>query len=377
MQIVLDSSVIVAGDWDFQNPSSQDLLAWADRGEIEVLMPQVVYEEVVNKRREMADSDKPWEYGANLWRTLMKSSVRFLEYPDISHVPVIERALARRPPFDSSGRKGYRDVLIWHNLLEVARSDQRVVLVAADKVFQDPRNAARLTPPLADEMRDLGLDPSRVVLANSISEACEQIVGRSQGILGQLRSLMIENGDWMAGLTERLEALATTDADIVGAEVNVGLDSASESFVDEIREERLDYVDDFERITVADAAPRGRNLYSIDIWAAATAFYDVEVLVSERVFESDDPGAASRFDFGLDGPAAWTTGAADEVLVFSGIYDPSSRSVSDLELRRVTSEVDGEPAKLQLPRERRCKAQNRRPKREREIVWRHPMASAA
>ena len=57
MRIVIDSSVIVEGDWNLEHNAAQALLAACERGAIELYVPRVVLNEIRNafEEREKAD----------------------------------------------------------------------------------------------------------------------------------------------------------------------------------------------------------------------------------------------------------------------------------------------------------------------------------
>ncbi|MBT2501528.1 PIN domain-containing protein [Curtobacterium sp. ISL-83] len=58
-----------------------------------------------------------------------------LPLPEVSHVDLVRRAVARIPPFDQKG-SGYRDSLVWANAVALARQGREVILVTADRIFQ-------------------------------------------------------------------------------------------------------------------------------------------------------------------------------------------------------------------------------------------------
>jgi hypothetical protein len=74
-----------------------------------------------------------------------------LEWPDVSHEQLVNRAVNRIPPFDSRG-SGYRDSLVWADVLTLARSGRDVVLVSQDRAFA---NGDTLAEPLAAEVAQL------------------------------------------------------------------------------------------------------------------------------------------------------------------------------------------------------------------------------
>lgn len=62
--------------------------------------------------------------------------ISVLPWPAVSHEDLVARAIARTPPFDAKG-SGYRDSLVWANVIELARTGTDVALVSADRVFAD------------------------------------------------------------------------------------------------------------------------------------------------------------------------------------------------------------------------------------------------
>lgn len=367
MQIVLESSAIVAGDWHLRGDASQALLAVADRGDLDVVVPQLVFDEVVNKRREKVAEETSFGYAAELWRTLMRAGVRLLELPEISHRPVVERALARRAPFDTRGRTGYRDVLIWHSVLEVAASGQMVILVTKDGGFLHPEHPEQLNPDLADELLELGLAPNRVRPVGSIKEAVCEVIQPAQKVLGDLRKRLVNDRAWTSELFARLQEVAEEQADVIDADVDVGVDLQAERFIDEVFQEDFDYIDHFHRVAIAAAVPLNPGRLALDLWLSATAFYEVAVSPSLSLWDAPDH-VVSQFDFRSDERTAHLGGLADVILVFEAIYEPSTHDLGELELRRMTTDTS-EPPPHHLPRERRRPRAPQRRKRPREIGW--------
>lgn len=58
-------------------------------------------------------------------------AITVLPWSSVPHEDLVKRAVARTPPFNSNGN-GYRDALIWSDVLELARSGRDVVLISAD-----------------------------------------------------------------------------------------------------------------------------------------------------------------------------------------------------------------------------------------------------
>lgn len=60
--------------------------------------------------------------------------ITVLDWPDTPHDWLVARSTARTPPFDAKGG-GYRDSLIWWDVLALARRGKDVALVTHDSVF--------------------------------------------------------------------------------------------------------------------------------------------------------------------------------------------------------------------------------------------------
>jgi predicted nucleic acid-binding protein len=153
VRIVLDSSVVVEHDWNLAHNDAQALLAACDRGAIELFVPQVVIDEVVNRyerreskkiralndaRAELRNMRGPrsggeLEGGAesqpgylmHLRKVIRDAGGEIPDFPEVSHKELVRRALEGRRPFNDAGRLGYRDTLIWHTVLEIARDGDR------------------------------------------------------------------------------------------------------------------------------------------------------------------------------------------------------------------------------------------------------------
>jgi PIN domain len=128
------------------------------------------------QRSDEFDLEPEIAYRADLWRTLTNSGVRLLDLPDVAHRDLVERALARRAPFDDRGQAGYRDALIWHNLLEIAASGQMVIFVTNDGDFLDRNDRTQLHPDLVQDVRVAGLDPTRIRPVGSLKEAVNEVI---------------------------------------------------------------------------------------------------------------------------------------------------------------------------------------------------------
>ncbi|REH47366.1 uncharacterized protein DUF4935 [Kutzneria buriramensis] len=110
------------------------------------------------------------DYETELRDRLNELGALLIPVPTVSHQVVLTRALAGRKPFDSVGHDGYRDVLIWHSLLDIAADGYAGVVFVTNNTsdFCTGRPAA-LLPALLDELADVS--PTIVAaVAQSVNE---------------------------------------------------------------------------------------------------------------------------------------------------------------------------------------------------------------
>lgn len=148
MKIVIDTNIIY-GDFFLKNAQIISLCGTASRCGIEVYIPEVVVDEIINQYREklveicpkvndcirgivqiapqyafnnpFTDTEKDKllkEYELYLHNRINDLGIKIIPYPQISHKDVVKRDLARKRPFQNSG-KGYRDALIWESVLDI------------------------------------------------------------------------------------------------------------------------------------------------------------------------------------------------------------------------------------------------------------------
>lgn len=172
---MLDSTELYR-DWLFKGATVQ-LLEHAISRTIEaVAIPGPVVEELVaNHERQSEDAlarlnkaalecqrlgildaiprSAPLDYRAyvtELWDERLGFTI--LRWPSVSHQELVSRATTRTAPFDHKGG-GYRDALVWHSALELARDGKEVVLISADRAFTD--GGEGLAQSLRDEAASL------------------------------------------------------------------------------------------------------------------------------------------------------------------------------------------------------------------------------
>lgn len=224
-----------------------------------------------------------------------------------------------------------------------ATRSEPVVFITKDSDFLDPATRARLHPDLIEDLVAAGLPGDRIRPVESLKEAVEQVVRPARELLDSLRARLSSDAAWRERLVARLEELAAEDADAVGFEVDVGLDMSVERYVEEIDIAELDYLDHFGKVAIADILPLGLDGFGVEVWLSATAFYEVSVILSDRVWDAPSEVRAAIDDgFGLSEQSASVGGIAQVLLIFEATYDPESGELANISLRRM-SDDQGEP----------------------------------
>jgi hypothetical protein len=211
--VVFDSSVLIA-DYNIQTVPLKALLAESKKGTISVAIPEVVFAEVTNKRREdytaflesvkshqkrlgmglhetMPDpAHEASRYHNWLRRHLNEHKVRWLAIPDVRHKDLLDYALRKRKPFKDNGA-GYRDALIWESVKLLAKeSDGDILFLSKDKTdFAAPgherpqrqergqkKELEKLHPDLINDLRAAKINPDQIMLSADASVAVEKLV---------------------------------------------------------------------------------------------------------------------------------------------------------------------------------------------------------
>lgn len=162
MKVLVDSNQFIA-DFLLESAPFRYLMHFLNNDGHTLLLSRLVLEEVENKyatetKKALADASKsnqrleqlglprgperPLDFVVpplNLEKRIREQldSVQILEYEDVPHAEVVQRALKRRKPFDADGAAGYRDCLLWLSLIrrlesDIAEADEEVILISSN-----------------------------------------------------------------------------------------------------------------------------------------------------------------------------------------------------------------------------------------------------
>lgn len=179
MKILVDSNQFIA-DFLLQSAPFRYLIHFLNNEGHTLLMSRLVLEEVENKystetQRALAEASKSNQRleqlglshesaktfklelpPLNLEQRIREQidSVQILEYENVSHTQVVQRALNRRKPFDADGAAGYRDCLLWLSLIsqlasDTSSTDEEVIFISNN--WKDFYQAAPVKQAVSDE----------------------------------------------------------------------------------------------------------------------------------------------------------------------------------------------------------------------------------
>ncbi len=205
MKIFFDANILIA-DYHLSSPYMGVLITFLHRTDAKLFVPIVVLEEVKQKYREhLLQETKKFEKSLKQMKYLapslefvnpqmdikaqgevyskkLESSLQFflnakyLDLPSVSHDLVVKRAINKRKPFSDSGR-GYRDTLIWENILAEAKSDdEEIVFITNNAKDFAAEDSTSLHPDLKLDLNRLGISEDRVKLYPDLGSFIDSVV---------------------------------------------------------------------------------------------------------------------------------------------------------------------------------------------------------
>ena len=193
MIIIIDSNIF-HDDYALKGTLLRILFEYLRKTGFRMVIPEVVYLEIVNKVREsiiaaaeannkrvrdleqktglsvspiiyQPDIDEQVKkYEDFLRGRLDRVGATIAEIPSISHKSIIDRDLERKKPFTKTG-KGYRDALIWETILQIASGEEDPIIFIS-KNSNDFANDEKkgLHPDLYLDLSVRGIDFSKTAL---------------------------------------------------------------------------------------------------------------------------------------------------------------------------------------------------------------------
>lgn len=179
--IVLDSNQII-NNWFMNTPRYQHMLDSIKRLFFKLIIPQVVFEEVISKYNESlrnlfndynsktvelnrlslgnsivktnyVDLDKQENVYREFLIQLIKDHGKITPYKDVKHENIVFKAIKKQKPFKQSG-DGYRDALIWECIKKLANEEKKTVvfITGNSSDFSTPREPNKIHEHLLKEI---------------------------------------------------------------------------------------------------------------------------------------------------------------------------------------------------------------------------------
>jgi hypothetical protein len=254
-QVVLDTSALCA-DFYLRNPDS--VLLWDAIGHAlaGILIPEIAFQEAVNKHREFLDEalvnqtkflkylgrlvpENPTRlltqadlerrnsaYKIFLAQRLRAPGCGRLPVPAIGHGEVVTRELSRKKPFSSKGT-GYRDYLIWCSVLDLVRSSTTPVAFVTCNT-QDFALDGKLHPDLVADVHALSAS-SRFQFYTSVGQLVEACVFPHLETAERIKGELLRGS--FAGFDLRKWVAAEQDAIVLPDDVAIaGLGAGHQGF---------------------------------------------------------------------------------------------------------------------------------------------------
>jgi hypothetical protein len=234
LHVVVDTNVLM-GDKPFRSSAYLRAVEATRVGQIRLVVPEIVLREAVNRWvHAIAENDQAMtrahrkllragaEVGnlpdavdvGRLHRSLIGEATAELEgagglvspLPDVGHEAIVSRALDRLQPFDSKGRNGYRDVLLWENVLELLRAGRQVLLVSNDRAAFSAGGKAEgvLAAHLTDEAHAAAGRDNAIALAHDLTTAVAAVATPDEEVRAQFEQFAADE-DFLQNLDHRLD----------------------------------------------------------------------------------------------------------------------------------------------------------------------------
>jgi predicted nucleic acid-binding protein len=356
--LFLDTNVFVA-DWMLESAAGKAVISEAESGDIRLLIPELVLREARRKYQEAFRSalNELRKAGANLQRLpvggpelpadsslidsdqvadqylkalrerLASAGAEFLPIPSAPHEEVLARAFLGKPPFDSLGRNGYRDTLIWLSVLEFASESSSLVIVTNDGHFAQD---GQLHPELVDDLHQYAVGLSdRFSLYPSLRAAIPNVFPAVAGALFEFNDRLRRDDQFFRQVRDAIDGAWPASAPDIDIDPSIDYD-----WLDYELDLVNDVFDDFEAVVAAEADD-GTTFLEI------TAHADIQVLYTlplRSVIDSDgylpdavEPRGEDRAEFVDVVPTRLSVDLR---------YRPGGNSVSDVELTAITEDWD-------------------------------------
>lgn len=251
MKVVLDSNILIA-DFNLKTPNFTVLFESSKNKRIDLFIPQVVLDEVVNKYEQQISKmyseistqirkynkltsnsfENPIESDSiqnavNMYKDKINSifeenAITILPYPDVDHAVLARKAMLSKKPFNSN-EKGYRDNLIWENIKKIVADENPNAIVSPELVFitGNYKDFSGKSNELHEELIEELIDENKsedIVLYESLGEFNEKVSKLYFQEVVKFKERLENQDFWDFDLKSKIEAFLFED--FVGSELH-------------------------------------------------------------------------------------------------------------------------------------------------------------
>jgi hypothetical protein len=226
MKVILDTNIIFS-DFHLKGAKIKSLCESVKLTGDTVHIPKVVVDESVNKYwekilecklvidREMSNfkrltgrvvGDNPIskeftleefrQYKDIFEKRLRELGINIIPYPSISHQELVKRDLARKKPFQETG-KGYRDALIWESVKSICEESlslfENPKIIFVNKNHKDFCEKGLLHPDLKEDLVNNGINEDDVRVIEDIEIFIREYIKPKQKILKKIQEKLNTN----------------------------------------------------------------------------------------------------------------------------------------------------------------------------------------
>lgn len=353
MRMLVDSNVIIESGFRLGSQACRILLDSKDRLGIEIVVPELVIMECVQKyKEELTESKRGFEnwaknhqriigakpeippelhdidltvdgYEHELRSLLDERGVAIAPIPEIAHHTLAARAVCKERPF-SREKEGYRDALIWQSVVEQAEETDSDVIFLTSNVtdFADKRDDQFVIHP---DLQKYIKNGKQVELVRSVTKLNQDYVIPTledlSSIAKRLRQGELEELDLVAFLSARLGGMLKSVDEWISSEV-AGIESDADYL-------RFDSVSGNIEVESTDVRKLDDNTLLVDVELIAECEFEMGAHIM-----SD---AASRFDFYFDNETSTIHGWINKDLSVDVqlLVDSRNYEVHSAEIKRI------------------------------------------
>lgn len=368
LTVVIDTTVLGA-DWLLQAPASTFVVMESTHGRLRLVVPELVLKEATNlyarefrstakaledaarKHRRMSLEEATSErtnlpfpsdheqaataYGVRLRELLQNAEAVICPLPQVPHAQLVARALAGDQPFDGRGHNGYRDALVWHNVLEVAQQYGRVAFVSGNASdFAATRNepsvlAERLQQDLAD-LREAGFPNAEVILHANLSALVQTDFPPEEQAALELRVRLRRDRDFHKRVAEQLDGVwpnSWPEWEVDG-DIDVEWEEQDLDMVGDVRDIQVDFTSAAE---------------DDEVFVQLSAHADIQVAYTIRgsvAWFDNPPEILDQIEWDGRSDTGRYIDVVPATLTFEALYRPGAPELRDIKLTRIRESWD-------------------------------------